>query len=301
MKRLVCLVAFWCCLASVGYAEQPVYTRTVTIAAQAPALTFSAFPTAERDAEWPDMILYRLDIAAADGRALPSLSFASLEGAGQQSHLLNFIDLNFDGYLDIEALRAAGASNMVNTYFLYDPAADAFAYEPALDSLSSYQLYPGQRLILNYQHDSAATGVWSLFVVNGGKPVLFRQASMLYDERDDFQSIRELVTEYGADGGETVLLDDTHAPFDSEGAYDGWYDVVMEQLWKGADAGETPLVQYLYLNPQGGRYYHTQSECQSISPEFWPQMVCFDRGQLFETPYNALSPCPVCCGSEGGR
>ena len=244
MKRLLCLAALLClsmCCPPPAAADQPVYTRTVTIGDQLPAMTFSAYPTEERDTEWPDMLLYRLEIATADGRALPSLRFASLEGADQQTHLLNFIDLNFDGYLDIEALRAAGASNMVNTYFLYDPAAGAFVYEPALDCLSSYQLYPGQRLILNFEHDSAATGVWSLFVTNNGKPTLFRQASALYDERDDYQSIRELVTEYGADGTATVLRDENHALPEDQGVSDGWYDLMMELLWEGADATEPPL------------------------------------------------------------
>lgn len=296
-KSLLIYVVILCCLLGVAASAEPASTCSLSIADGMPALTFSVFPTEERDPEWVEMIQYRLEITTQDGRALPTLTFPSLEGAEQQTHLLNFVDFNFDGYLDIEAVRAARASNMRNTHFLYHPDTGEFVYTPVLDALSGYQLFPGQRLILTYEHDSAATGVYSLFVIADGEPTLFREASMLYKEGDDAQTIRLLVTEYSQDGQETTLMDQSYAPFE-EGAYDGWYDAAMDALWKGADPSEKGLNPYLFYNPQGGAYYHSDPECNTISPKYRTVIETFDRGQLFQEPFSKLKPCPACCANE---
>lgn len=47
-------------------------------------------------------------------------------------------------------------------------------------------------------------------------------------------------------------------------------------------------------NPDGGKYFHIDSECASISPEYRGNLVFFETGLLPTSRYNHLKPCPVC-------
>ena len=50
----------------------------------------------------------------------------------------------------------------------------------------------------------------------------------------------------------------------------------------------------LYYNPNGGRYFHTLSNCDAIDPKYWDGMVSFLGDELDDAPYNALRPCQMC-------
>lgn len=50
----------------------------------------------------------------------------------------------------------------------------------------------------------------------------------------------------------------------------------------------------LYYNPNGGRYFHTLSNCDAIDPKYWDGMVSFMGDELDDAPYNALRPCQMC-------
>ena len=50
----------------------------------------------------------------------------------------------------------------------------------------------------------------------------------------------------------------------------------------------------LYYNPNGGRYFHTLSNCDTIDPKYWDGMVSFLGDELDDAPYNALRPCQMC-------
>lgn len=50
----------------------------------------------------------------------------------------------------------------------------------------------------------------------------------------------------------------------------------------------------LYYNPNGGRYFHTQPNCDSIDPKYWDGMASFMGDELNDAPYNALRPCQMC-------
>jgi hypothetical protein len=51
--------------------------------------------------------------------------------------MLQFVDLNSDGYLDVEALHIVSASNRYSTYFLYSETEKQFEAAPVLSNLSS--------------------------------------------------------------------------------------------------------------------------------------------------------------------
>ena len=50
----------------------------------------------------------------------------------------------------------------------------------------------------------------------------------------------------------------------------------------------------LYYNPDGGSYYHTTNECKGVKEKYWPQMKSFTYGQLDDSAYASLTPCPNC-------
>ncbi len=63
-----------------------------------------------------------------------------------------------------------------------------------------------------------------------------------------------------------------------------------------ASAGED---QVIYVNPDGGRYYHASVQCDMLAPEFRPGMRRYEGEQaqlLLDTV--PLEPCPSCISSQ---
>lgn len=53
----------------------------------------------------------------------------------------------------------------------------------------------------------------------------------------------------------------------------------------------------LYYNPDNGRQYHSDPECLLVNQRFWP-LTAFTYGELEESPYAKLKPCPGCAPEE---
>lgn len=300
MKRLSIGILIGClCLSGAAHAQPPVFDCDATLRRGMPPMRFQVYATGEMDSE--DMPIYRMEITAGDGTQLPSLTFPSREGTDGLALLLRFVDINLDGYQDVEATRAMGASNLYSSYFLYDPAANAFELCPALDCLSNYALYPGQRLIFNHEQDGIATGIYSLFVINEEKPVLFRRASILFDQGDDGTSaIRARVVEYGLDGSEAVLLDESHPPTEDEADDQARYVRCMQLLWSGADPGEPPLPIILYpcADSDGHGAYHADPACPAIPANQLPSLESVRRSDLNTAALADFKPCAQCLVQE---
>ena len=49
----------------------------------------------------------------------------------------------------------------------------------------------------------------------------------------------------------------------------------------------------LYYNPKGGKNYHSQPTCSMVKDKYEP-MPSFTYGELDDSPYSKLSPCPGC-------
>lgn len=122
--------------------------------------------------------------------------------------LLHLTDVNMDGYPDLSFLDRLGASDGFATHYLYDPATGTFAFTPELSRLSWYRctLYPQQRVIVNYLHDSALTGRWEICRWEGNSLVLLATASIT----DNWESGGDLMTaeviRYERNAGSTVYL-----------------------------------------------------------------------------------------------
>lgn len=199
-------------------------------------------------AGWEGEQAYRIEIINKDQptHVFTDLLFPSMEGGDELVPLVRLKDLNFDGYPDIETLRTQGASNVSSTFFLYSPTDGQFRYEAALGGLSAYALYPQEGFISNSIHDSAATGIRELYRIGeNGKPIIYRRASILYEEQSNWGKIRIRVIAYDSLGGETILMDELREPFADDADYrkseEKWlsllYEGIPETVTKG-DLGE---------------------------------------------------------------
>lgn len=81
--------------------------------------------------------------------------------------------------------------------------------------------------------------------------------------------------------------------------------------WEGAPegSGEAPLQSWppeptappltvagnIYYNPRGGKYYHTDENCPSVTQEYLP-LTLIDKSRMNGEPFSYLRPCPYCTG-----
>ena len=57
------------------------------------------------------------------------------------------------------------------------------------------------------------------------------------------------------------------------------------------EASEPP--EFVYYNPNGGRYYHAVDDCPSVSPQYQP-LAPIPFAQISDPEYARLVPCPRC-------
>ncbi len=54
-----------------------------------------------------------------------------------------------------------------------------------------------------------------------------------------------------------------------------------------------------WINPDGGRYYHTDQNCPTIHPRYLPLSVYLTKEEVTDQPYgNLYAPCSVCVNGE---
>ena len=298
MKKLFALLLLLCFLPCIAFADEPVFTVTATLSKGANPTRFSVYATDETDAEGDPM--YRIEYTLPDGTPSAQTLLFPCVGESELVPMLRFTDVNFDGFFDIEALRAQGASNVYSTYYLNDGSNAAFAEEPTLSNLSNYELYPNQRFIINSEHDSYLTEIVTAYRVPEGaaRPLRYRVASFLYDDRDSSgATLRELLTEYDDAGNPTVVKDETYAADMDKDAYLPVRESQSDFIWQLLDA-EMPLTRAVYVNPQGGMYYHTDPQCRTISEKYWAGLVSLQRWELNDKAYASLTPCMACSPFE---
>ncbi len=176
---------------------------------------------------------------AMDGEQTQVINFTS-ENANEGEQEVYPCDVNMDGYTDLALLNSMGASDGFASYYVYDSAAGEFVYHPELERLSFYrtQFYPEKRYVLNYLHDSAATGLWELYRWQmDGEFKLLAEASIQF--ADDGNS-GELIAKAGPAQNGVVRLTYTSEPFtyEDEARWNLERGKLMEILFDGDDPGE---------------------------------------------------------------
>ena len=174
-----------------------------------------------------------------DGEQTQTINFTS-ENTNEGEQEVYLCDVNMDGYADLALLNSMGASDGFASYYVYDAAAGAFVYRPELNRLSFYraQFYPQKRYVLNYLHDSAATGVWELYQWQlGGEFKLLAEASIQFT--DDVNS-GELAAKAGPVQNGVAQMTYTGKPFayEDETRWNLEREKLMNILFDGDDPDE---------------------------------------------------------------
>lgn len=170
-----------------------------------------------------------------DGKQTQAINFTS-ENTNAGEREVYPCDVNMDGYTDLALLNSMGASDGFASYYVYDPAAGEFVYHPELERLSFYraQFYPRNRYVLNYLHDSAATGIWELYQwQTDGELKLLSEAAIQF-EGDALTAMA------GRAKNGTIKISYTSEPFayEDEARRRLEYDKLMAILFDGDDPGE---------------------------------------------------------------
>ena len=183
-----------------------------------PNLQVDVYATELAVPEWEEESVYRLRAVDLDkpDQPMPELLFPSMEGGDGIVPLVRILDMNYDGFPDLVALRAQGASNVRSTFFLYRPEEGEYRYEATLGALSNFSMFPEHGLLHNSVHESASTGSHEFYRVNEGRVWLCRCASMRVEEGGDGFWLRIKVSDFTPAGEEIVLLDEVREPFVDE-------------------------------------------------------------------------------------
>lgn len=112
--------------------------------------------------------------------------FQSLAFATQREEAAVMVrDLNFDGWPDLDILYLLGASNSQHIFFFYDQ--ESGQYEPwhyGYAWLSNYETDEEKQWIVNYIHDSAATGTKEVYRWEGKKLQLLRRWEIKWNDEN---------------------------------------------------------------------------------------------------------------------
>lgn len=176
--------------------------------------------------------IFRLDVWA-DGQQQPlqSLYYTSEE----EQIFLRAVDLDFDGWPDLDAVYLLGASNSQHTFFFWDAQQGRFVPRNfGCVWLSNYELRADQGLIVNYIHDSAATGVKEIYRWAGNRLQLVRRGEIAWAGDAGDTLVLTLTEPEGADGG---LRETYRATLDLATAGEGeelaLYQTRESLLWQG--------------------------------------------------------------------
>ncbi len=203
-KRMVAALLAVLCLHATALAEDALVMQ-MTIGPDLPPTRLTITLQGEAEGEFGPVYQYRAELTEESGM-LQTFEIES-EQSLDPDMFISAIDLNFDGYLDLDVSYYLAAQNIVHRFYLWDMGQRR--YVPAkLDNLevaADIQLYPDGRLIERYTHDSAATGVTGLFQWGEGGALLPLRTVDTTQPTDE-GTIRLLITDYP--GGEPTVTRD---------------------------------------------------------------------------------------------
>lgn len=188
-----------------GWADAPLLTLYTEIGPGMPATRVALYRVGGQVP--PDMYriegIYMLQIwdQAAPDTLLDTLYFTSFEQVERYpDDMINLVDLNFDGYMDIDTVYSTGTSGMFHCFFLFNPATRRYeAREFGGAQLCQYTLYPQKGMIHNYIRDGAAGGTEELYRWEQGRLTLLRRAvwgAPVTTAEYDVDSMKHQVTIY---------------------------------------------------------------------------------------------------------
>ncbi len=195
-------------LADVEFVDGQSLRFSAQIGGELPQMTFTIKKTGESGAEYDRVYIYEATIAE---KANPDKVFQTFTIKSEQlldpDYFLHLVDLNFDGYLDIDISYYRAASNEVHRFYLWDMQLNQYV-EAELGNLevSWYTLFPEDKMIYRYYHDSAMTGISEVYQYTGSQLKLLRTVDTTGSSAN-LESHQLVVTDYST-GAAVVTRDE---------------------------------------------------------------------------------------------
>ena len=145
------------------------------------AFTFEITKTDKQEMlEYGLQYTYSISILCMENPEMISQTFdftSSIDGisANSLSNEISFVDIDFDGYLDLEIEVGRGNANRMFQYFRWDNVLGKYEETPFFNMLrTGYQLFPDTKQIIAITHDSAASYGRDMYQLIDGNYVLLR-------------------------------------------------------------------------------------------------------------------------------
>lgn len=99
-------------------------------------------------------------IERKSGKLVQEFAVEDAERDGEAGDLLQLVDANRDGHLDIAMQVATGGSSAMSMrhYYLFDPAGGAFAFHPGLSNLVNATFFENGTVVTSYNRTGFAGG-----------------------------------------------------------------------------------------------------------------------------------------------
>lgn len=122
----------------------------------------------------------------SDGKFMQKLIVSDNSGYSQMEDIVQLVDLNFDGYLDLRILLNAGATgNDWYDSFIYDPLSGKFKHNKVLSKMSALKVDADSKQLTSYYSGGACEENWDYYKFVKGNLVLIKSQWTEIDRRRD--------------------------------------------------------------------------------------------------------------------
>lgn len=95
---------------------------------------------------------------------------------------VSLIDMNFDGFLDLQIPESLGSINVYYACYLWNPATESFERNDYLEEITSPRFDPARKEISSFCHGSATDNVEALYAWRNGRLTMLWRKTQSYDE-----------------------------------------------------------------------------------------------------------------------
>ncbi len=117
--------------------------------------------------------------------------------------LVSLVDMNFDGFLDLQIPESLGSINAYYACYLWNPEKSLFEKNEALEEIASPQFQEDTKEIFSFCHGTATDNVEALYTWRNGTLTLLWRKTQSYAE----DSGRFVITEESLKGDGTLRID----------------------------------------------------------------------------------------------
>ena len=115
--------------------------------------------------------------------------------------LVSPVDMNFDGFLDLQIPESLGSINTYYACYLWNPEKNLFQKNEALEEISSPQFHEDTKEIFSFFHGTATDNVEALYAWRDGRlTMLWRKTQSYEEDSGRFVITEESLKEDGTPG-----------------------------------------------------------------------------------------------------